>query len=158
MSGGGDALRRIDSRRASRGLMAIVRSNRPFRARFEALYTLWDLRDRRAEPLLIQLCRATETEDEQMRDVATEALGRTADRLPSQRALAERLFDASASIRYAALCACSGMYPHPYPFPGFLKRALEAKLSDPDRVNDHEVIAELAAQVLGLTNTCVDQP
>ena len=140
------ALTGIGSRRGARRLIEIARGNYPLQARQEAVYTLWWLREFRAEPLFIRLCSALDTEEEYTRGMATEALGNTSHRLASQRALAARLFDPSVSVRYSALCACSGVPSHA--FPDFLRRALVAKLSDTDRVDDDRVIAELAAQVL----------
>ncbi len=60
------------------------------------------------------------------------------------------MFDPSLSIRYAALCAC-GRMNRDYgscEFAGFLRRAPEAKLDDPDRVDDNRIIAELASESL----------
>jgi hypothetical protein len=145
------ALLDIRSRRGARRLMQIVRGKYPLRARQEAIYTLWQLDELRAEPLFLHICAAVDTEEEYTRDMATEALGNTALRPRTRRALAERLSDPSPTIRYAALCACSRMNRNyvPCEFPGFLRRALEAKLGDPDRVDDNRVIAELAAELLG---------
>jgi hypothetical protein len=145
------ALLDIRSRRGARRLMQIVRGKSPLSARQEAIYTLWQLDELRAEPLFLHICAAVDREEEYTRDMATEALGNTALRPRTQRALAERLFDPSPSIRYAALCACSRMNRNygPCEFPGFLRRALEAKLDDPDRVDDNRIIAELAAELLG---------
>jgi hypothetical protein len=106
-------------------------------SKLEALH-----RESRAEPLFLQLCCALDTEEEYTRDMATEALGNTSWRPRSQRALAERLFDPSPSVRYAALCACPAVLPE------FLRRAIVAKLEDPDRVDDNRVIATLAAEIL----------
>jgi HEAT repeat protein len=137
------ALLKIRSRRGSRRLIEIARGKYPLAARQEAIYTLWWLRELRAEPLFIHLCAGVDTEEEYTRDMATEALGNTSKRLRSQKALAARLFDPSPSVRYAALCVC------PYVLPGFLRRALVAKLEDPDRVDDNRIIAKLAAEILG---------
>jgi HEAT repeat protein len=136
------ALIAIGSRRHARRLMQIVRGRYTLFARQEAIYALWWLRETRAEPLFIQVSSALQTEEEYTRDMATEALGNTSWRPRTQRALAARLFDPSVSVRYAALCAC------PYVFPGFLRRALEAKLKDPGKVDDNRVIAERAAEIL----------
>lgn len=136
----------------SRRLMEIARGKYPLPARQEAIYTLWQLDEKRAEPLFIQLCGAVGTEEEYVRDMATDALGNTCFRPRTQRALAERLFDPSPSIRYAALCACSLMNPRcgsSHVFPDIIRRALIAKLDDPDKVDDDRVIAEFAAQLLG---------
>ncbi|MFN0171967.1 MAG: HEAT repeat domain-containing protein [Bryobacteraceae bacterium] len=145
------ALLDIRSRRGARRLMQVVRGAYPLPARQEAIYTLWQLDELRAEPLFLHICAAVDTEEEYTRDMATEALGNTALRPRTQRALAERLFDPSPSIRYAALCACGRMNRNygPCEFPDFLRRALEAKLEDPDRVDDNRVIAELASELLG---------
>ena len=142
------ALTLINSRRAARKLMVIVRGKYPLAARQEAIYALWQLGETRAAPLFIRVSAAVETEDEYTRDMATEALGNTWWRPATQRTIAARLFDPSASVRYAALCACSCMHPQPYRFPDFLRRALVAKLDDPDRVDDDRVIATLAAKLL----------
>jgi len=135
----------------ARRLMQIVRGKYPLSARQEAIYALWQLDELRAEPLFLQICAAVDTEEEYTRDMATEALGNTPFRPRTQRALVERLVDPSPSIRYAALCACSRMNRNygPCEFPGSLRRALEAKLDDPDRVDDNRVIAELASELLG---------
>lgn len=146
------ALVDIGSLRGSRRLIEIARGKYPLPARQEAIYTLWQLDELRAEPLFIQLCGAVDTEEEYVRDMATEALGNTCFRPRTQRALAERLFDPSPSIRYAALCACSLMNPRcgsSHAFPGIIRRALIAKLDDPDSVDGDRVIAELAARLLG---------
>ena len=143
------ALTRIGSRRRARKLIDIARGSYPLPARQEAIYALWQLQELRAEPLFIRLSAALDTEEEYTRDMATEALGNTCRRRRTQRALSERLFDPSISVRYAALCACGGRVYQPYAFPEFLRRALVAKLADPARVDDNRVIAELAAQLLG---------
>jgi HEAT repeat protein len=145
------ALLDIRSRRGARRLIEIARGEYPLPARQEAIYALWQLDEPRAEPLFLQLCAAVNTEEEYTRDMATEALGNTALRPRTQRALAARLFDPSPSIRYAALCACGRMNRNygPCEFPAFLRRALEAKLHDPDRVDDNRVIAAFAAELLG---------
>jgi HEAT repeat protein len=145
------ALIKIGSRRHTRKLMDIVRGDYPLPARQEAIYTLWHLQELRAEQLFIRVSSAVHREQEYTRDMATEALGNTAQRPRTQRALAARLLDPSVSVRYAALCACSGAAYHPYVFSDFLRRALEAKLADPERVDDNRVIAELAAELLGRT-------
>jgi hypothetical protein len=113
------------------------------------IYTLWHLEELRAEQLFIRVSSAVDSAEEYTRDMATEALGNTARRLRTQRAIAARLFDPSVSVRYAALCACGGAAYRPHVFPNFLRRALEAKLEDPDRVDDNRVIAEEAASLLG---------
>jgi hypothetical protein len=143
------ALTAIGSRRHARKLMNIVRGGYPLPARQEAIYTLWQLHEVRAQDLFIRVSADLDNEEEYARDMATEALGNTSRRPRSQRALAVRLFDPSVSVRYAALCACSTMFPQPYPFPDFLHQALEAKLADPAKVDDNRVIAELAAHLLG---------
>jgi hypothetical protein len=143
------AITAIGSRRHARKLMDIVRGDYPLPARQQAMHTLWQLREVRAEPLFIQVSAALDKEDEYMRDMATEALGNTSRRLSTQRALSARLFDPSISVGYAALCACSMKCFRPYAFPDFLRRALEAKLADPAKVDDNRVIAELAAWLLG---------
>jgi len=144
------ALTAIGSRRGARRLIQIGGGNHSLHARQEAIYTLWHLRELRAESLFIRVSSAVDAEEEYTRDMATEALGNTCLRQPSQRALSQRLFDPSVSVRYAALCACSILHLQPsYEYPGFLRKALEAKLSDPARVDDSRVIAELAAQLLG---------
>ena len=146
------ALQAIGSRRGARRLIEIVRGDYPLPARQEAIYTLWQLQEVRAEQLFIRVSSALFTEEEYTRDMATEALGNTCRRPHTQRALAERLFDPSVSVRYAALCACSGLsYRHPPAFPEFIRQALLAKLQDPAKVDDNRVIAELAAQLLGQT-------
>jgi len=143
------ALLDIRSRRGARRLIEIAGGQYPLAARQEAIYALWHLDERRAEPLFLRICAAVDIEEWYTRDMATEALGNTALRARSQRALAERLFDPSPSIRYAALCACSRMNRNcGQEFPDFIRRAIEAKLSDPDRVDDNRVIAALAAQLL----------
>jgi hypothetical protein len=130
-------------------LIQIARGPYPLPARQEAIYALCKLGEFRAEPLFLQICAAVDREEEYTRDMVTEALGNTSFRPRTQRALAARLFDPSPSIRFAALCACS-MNPNygSSRFPGFLRRAIEAKLEDPDRVDDNRVIAELAAGLL----------
>lgn len=137
-----DALRKIGSLRGSRRLIEIARGRYPLWARREAVYTLWWMREMRAEPLFIQLSGSVATQEECIRDMATEALGNSPSRPRSQRALARQLFDPSPSVRYAALCAC------PYDPPGFLRRALVAKLDDLGKVDDSRVIAKLAAEIL----------
>jgi HEAT repeat protein len=143
------ALTAIGSRRHARKLIDIVRGDYPLLARQEAIYTLWHLHELRAEQLFIHVSAALDSEEEYTRDMATEALGNTARRLRSQKAIAARLFDPSVSVRYAALCACGWMFLQPYEFPDFLRRALEAKLEDPAKVDDNRVIAEAAASLLG---------
>jgi hypothetical protein len=143
------AIATIGSRRHARKLMDIVRGDYPLPARQQAIHAPWQLRELRAEPLFIQASAALDTEEEYTRDMATEALGNTWQRLRTQRALAARLFDPSIPVRYAALCACSMMCAQPYAFPDFLRRALVAKLADPAKVDDNRVIAELAARLLG---------
>jgi hypothetical protein len=143
------ALTEIGSRMGSRRLMQIVRGRYPLAARQEAVYSLWQLGEKRAEPLFIQVCGSLDTEEEYTRDMATEALGNTWRRLGTQKALRDRLFDPSVSVRYSALCACSMMHPQPYAFPQFLREALIAKLNDPGRVDDNRVIAQAAAALLG---------
>jgi hypothetical protein len=146
------ALLNIRSRRGARRLIEIAGGRYPLAARQEAIYALWQLDELRAEPLFLRICAAVDSEEEYTRDMATEALGNTALRPRSQRALAARLFDPSPSIRYAALCACSRMNRNygPCEFPGFVRRALEAKLNDPDRVDENRVIAELASELVAL--------
>jgi len=140
------ALGEIQSRRGARKLMRIVRGNYPSAARRDALYALWLLREKRAETLFIRISGALGTEDDFMRDMATEALGIANRRVLTQRAIRDRLFDPNVSVRYSALCACQGIALDG--FSQFLREALIAKLSDPDKVNDDEVIAKLAAELL----------
>jgi hypothetical protein len=138
------AIHQIGSRRGARRLIDIARGNYPPAAREEAIYTLWLLSERRAEQAFIRISSAIATVEEHTRDLATEALGNTSSRHPSQRALAARLFDPSVSVRYGALCACSAASR----LSGFLRRAVEAKLADPEQVDNNRVIADLAAIVL----------
>jgi HEAT repeat protein len=145
------ALTAIGSRRHARRLMDIVRTGYPLPARQEAIYTLWHLREFRAERLFIRVSAALDTEEEYTRDMATEALGNTIERPQSQRALAARLFDPSVSVRYAALCACSGVDLSRHALPDFLHRAIQTKLTDTAKVDDNRVISELAAQLLTRT-------
>jgi HEAT repeat protein len=58
------ALTTIASRRGARRLIQIAGGNHPLPARQEAIYTLWHLRELRAEPLFIRLSCALETEEE----------------------------------------------------------------------------------------------
>ena len=139
------ALTRIESRRGARRLIEIARGPYPLPARQEAINTLWQLNESRGEQLFIRLSAAVETEDWYTRDMATEALGNSWRRPRSQRAIAERLFDPCVSVRYAALCACRGVNAETLPS---LRHALEAKLSDPEKVDDNRVIAVLAADRL----------
>jgi HEAT repeat protein len=143
----GSALIEIGSRRGSRELMRIVRGKYPLAARQEAVYTLWWLRETRAEQVFIQLSGSVHLEEEYTRGIATEALGNTVQRPRSQKALRDRLFDPSISVRYSALCACGMMNRRK--IPGLLREALEAKLTDPDKVDDDRVIAKFAAELLG---------
>lgn len=144
------ALNDIGSRRGSRTLMRIVRGAYPLAARQEAVYALWQLRETRAEQLFIRVSGALDTEEEYTRDMATEALGNTARRLRTQKAIRDRLFDPSVSVRYAALCACSYVVNYGrQAFPEFLREALEAKLNDPGKVDDNRVIAQAASALLG---------
>lgn len=140
----GHPLRDMQCRSATKPLIAIAKGNHPLLARQEAIQTLWFLRDARAESALIRISRSIESEEEYTRDRATEALGSTNRRKASQRAIADRLFDPSVSVRFAALCAC----PSYQPLPEFLHRALKAKLQDPGRVDEYRVIAEEAANIL----------
>jgi HEAT repeat protein len=140
------ALVAIGSRSVSRRLMRIVRGKYPLAARQEAIYTLWQLWETRSEQLFIRLCGSLDNEEEYTRELATEALGNTAWRLRTQKAIRERLFDPSVSVRYSALCACGRTNRHV--FPEFLRQALQAKLNDPEKVGDDRVIAHLAAEVL----------
>jgi hypothetical protein len=140
----GHLLRDMQCRSATKPLIAIAKGNHPLIARQEAIQTLWFLRDARAESTLIRISRSIESEEEYTRDRATEALGSTNHRKASQRAIADRLFDPSVSVRFAALCAC----PSYQSLHEFLRRALEVKLHDPDRVDEHRVIAETAANIL----------
>jgi HEAT repeat protein len=141
------ALTTIGSRRGARRLIQIAGGNHPLAARQEAIYTLWHLRELRAESLFIRLSSAMDTEEEYTRDMATEALGNTRNRPRSQRALSERLFDPSVSVRYAALCAAGTVGPRTS---SCLRDAIIAKLADPAKVDDNRVIAELAGQLLGV--------
>jgi HEAT repeat protein len=141
------ALTTIGSRRGARRLIQIAGGNHPLPARQEAIYTLWHLRELRAEPLFIRLSCALETEEEYTRDMATEALGNTSWRSRTQRALSERLFDPSVSVRFAALCAAGSVGPHTS---SCLRNAIIAKLADPAKVDDNRVIATLASQLLGV--------
>ncbi len=141
-----NALTEIGSRRHARELIEVVRGDYPLPARQEAIYTLWHLREPRAEHLFLHVCAAVETEEEYTRDMATEALGNTRWRPRTQRALSERLFDSSVSVRFAALCAIGAVDDQALEC---LRRALEAKLTDPGKVDDSRVIAKLAGQLLG---------
>jgi HEAT repeat protein len=136
------ALLQIGSRRGARRLIQIAQGAYPLAARQEAVYTLWRIRELRAEPLFLTLCRDVDTEEEYTRSMATEALGNTSHRHRTQLALAERLFDPSPSVRYSAMCAL------PWKLPDFLRQALTAKLEDPDRVDDNRVIATFASEIL----------
>ena len=49
-------------------------------ARQEAIYTLWRLKDLRAEQLFIQVAGSVDMEEEYTRHMATEALGNTSRR------------------------------------------------------------------------------
>jgi hypothetical protein len=102
------------------------------------------LRETRGESDLIRIGEAVDQEEEHTRSMAVEALGNTNRRRKTQRALAARLFDPSVDVRYSALCAIGGYIP----LPEFLIQALTAKLDDPDRVDDHRVVAEYAAEIL----------
>ncbi len=139
------ALTTIGSRRFARRLIHIARGSYPLPARQEAVYTLWRLHEHRAEPLFIRLSAALGTEEEYTRDMATEALGNTGRRPRSQKAIAERLFDPSVSVRFSALCAVREVNAHTL---GCLRRALVAKLADPGKVDDNRVIAAFAAELL----------
>jgi HEAT repeat protein len=143
------ALTKIGSRRFARRLIEIARGSYPLPARQEAVYTLWQLKETRAEPLFIRLCAALDTEEEYTRDMATEALGNTWRRPRTQRAIAARLFDPSVSVRFSALCAVGRVNTHTL---DCLRRALAAKLADPAKVDDGRVIAALAAELLGQTH------
>jgi HEAT repeat protein len=140
------ALIAIASRSVSRRLMRIVSGKQPLVARQESMYALWQLGETRSEQLFIRLSSSLDTEEEYTRGMATEALGNTAWRLRTQKAIRERLFDPEVSVRYSALCACSLINWHV--FPECLRQALEAKLNDSERVDDDRVIAQAAAELL----------
>jgi hypothetical protein len=142
------ALTGVGSRRNARKLIEIARGDHPLPARQEAIYTLWHLCEPRAEPLFIRVSAALDTEEEYTRDMATEALGNTWWRPRTQRALSERLFDPSVSLRFAALCAVRNVDAQTL---GCLQRALVAKLADPAKVDDNRVVAELAGRLPGRT-------
>jgi hypothetical protein len=142
------ALLKIRSRCKARNLMDIARGGYPVATRRNAIYTIWRLRELRAEPLFIRVSAALDSEEELTRDFATEALGNTSRRPRTQRALSERLFDPSVSVRYSALCTCRSVDRQTLTC---LRQALEAKLADPAKVDDNRVIAELAAWLLGRT-------
>ncbi len=141
------ALTAIASRQGARRLIQIAGGTHPLPARQEAIYTLWQLEELRAEPLFIRLSSAVDTEEEYTRDMATEALGNTWVRRRTQRALSERLFDPSISVRYSALCAVRQIGSRTLPR---LLDAIAAKLTDREKVDDNRVIAVLAARLLGV--------
>ncbi len=141
------AITTIGSRRGARQLMEIARTSRSLMAKQEAIYTLWMLGETRSEGLFIRFGAAVDTEEEYTRDMATEALGNTHWNPRTQRAIAERLFDPSISVRYSALCAVTEVNERTLPC---LHRALEAKLHDPARLDDERVIADFARRLLEL--------
>ncbi len=65
------ALLDIRSRRGARRLMQIVRGKYLRPARQQAINTLWQLDELRAEPLFLHICAAVETEEEYTRDMTT---------------------------------------------------------------------------------------
>lgn len=140
------ALQGMQSRSATKPLLRVIRGRGQYsdRLRLEAIVAMWEIGDQRAEADLIRVSSAVGIEDEYARDRATEALSRTIHRRKSQRAIAARLFDPSPLVRYSALCACGGLGRPPE----FLLRAVTAKLDDPDRIDDHRVIATQAANRL----------
>src|SRR5260370_42714111 len=138
------ALTTIGSRRGARRLIRIAGGNHPLPARQEAIYSLWHLRELRAESLFIRVSSALDTEEEYTRDMATEALGNTRRRPRTQRALSERLFDPSASVRYAALCAAVRAGSQT---PSSLRPARIANLAHPDKLDANAVLPALATQM-----------
>ncbi|MGC9949230.1 MAG: HEAT repeat domain-containing protein [Bryobacteraceae bacterium] len=139
------ALTKTGSRRFARSLIDMARGSYPLPARQEAIYTLWQLKELRAEPLFIRLSAALDTEEDYTRGIATEALGNTWWRPRTQRAISARLSDPSVSVRFSALCAVRRVNIHTL---DSLRRALVAKLADPAKVDDNRVVATLAAQLL----------
>lgn len=117
------ALIEIGSRTISRRLMRIVRGKYPLAAP-RKLSTHSGSFGRR-EQLFIRLCGSLDNEEEYTRELATGALGNTAWRLRTRKAIRERLFAPSVSLRYSALCACGRTNRHV--FPEFLRQALQAK-------------------------------
>jgi HEAT repeat protein len=141
------ALIDIGSRRFGRKLIAVVNSASDDPVRQAAIYAIRMLRETRAEDTLIKVAANLKGEEEVTRSMAVETLGFTIRRRKSQAALAVHLFDPSAHVRYSALCALS-LFPEHLPYPLFLERALIAKLDDPEHVDDHRVISDLARQIL----------
>jgi HEAT repeat protein len=138
------ALIAIRSRTSGRRLIEIARTHPSSEVRQAAIYAIWILGEVRAENALITIADLV-SEDTQVRSLATEALGNTVHHGRSQRALARRLFDPSAGVRYSALCALSAYGKR---LPRLLIGALTAKLDDPDRLDENRVIARLARKIL----------
>ena len=96
------------TRRASADPRSLGRRQLP--ARREAVSTLWHLMELRAEPIFIRLSSALDTEEEYSPGHGNRGSRRYPVWRPrTQRALSERLFDPSISVRYAALCAAGSV-------------------------------------------------
>jgi hypothetical protein len=107
------------------------------------------LGDARATGLFLRigLDLADATEGERL--IAVEALGVSAHRPFIQRALAGFLGDASAMVRYSALCAIGVAWSTGRFLGTELREALQRTTLDTTKVYEDGDIAELAARLLG---------
>jgi len=99
------ALIELGSRQATRPLMNIVRTACNDQSREAAVYTLWFLRDKRAEALLVRVLENSAGEGSHIRSLAAEALGGLSPTVRSRRILSQALLDASEEVSEGARCA-----------------------------------------------------
>ncbi|HEU0119200.1 MAG TPA: hypothetical protein VFQ91_01660 [Bryobacteraceae bacterium] len=138
---------KFGSRRATRGLLAIVRGSADPMRQLMALHTRWNLFDARAVPLFLYMGATGKTED--LRAVAVEGLGNGIRRRHVQEAVAKCLIDPSVPVRYSALCAAAWLrYVTRQPMIPSLRRALESSANDPASLYTEGDVAELARSIL----------
>jgi HEAT repeat protein len=126
------ALIQIRSRCHLRRLVRFLTPSTPDYLKQEAIYCLWMLNDRRGASTLAKIALDRVRESDHTRLMSTEALSNNNRKGYIQQVLAQAFNDPAIGVRMSALCAA----PSPPHLLSILRRAMEARLNDPEIIYD----------------------
>jgi HEAT repeat protein len=131
----------VGSRAATRPLLRLIRTTDSVFKRQAAVFALGFLHDERARPMLTKILLDAK-ENARTRGLAAEGLGLLRARPGTLQALVELLRDASAEVRYSALCSLGALRGKTAVGP------IRNLLGDPTIADGSMSVADRAAEVL----------
>lgn len=138
------ALAALRSAKATRELLSVVRGPAAPASRKAAIYALGFLRDRRAVGVLARILAGVGREDDELRDLAADALGSLIGDRRALRALMAAHEDASDGVRFAVINALTLRALEPR-----VRDLLQQHAGDAGRPFGRPSIAELVRAALG---------